>query len=257
MLPFLHGLVLASTVKTVAVGEWDVFKGTRASHGADTLYSFEFHQSRTNPANVVSTLWSSSGSRSENILAVPGFIAQLEISFTRDNAGKFTLNGQAREFAFTEEEDGSLSASFSIDGAAFDVKVVSDRVIEVSYNDEDFVALLQAPVKAPTRAAIPIPGQPTGNSDIAAEAMRMWQHLKAVIGVPKEYDTLFDAVCGVVLIQIVMYSVWVLLRSLCCGEKKRRRPKRAKKAKKVEKPREEEEEREEEKPDENEKEKQD
>ena len=255
MLPFLHGLVLASTVKTVAVGEWDVFKGTRASHGADTLYSFEFHQSRTNPANVVSTLWSSSGSRSENILAVPGFIAQLEISFTRDNAGRFTLNGQAREFAFTEEEDGSLSASFSIDGAAFDVKVVSDRVIEVSYGDEDFVAMLQAPVKAPARA-IPVPGQQVGNSDIAAEAVRMWHHLKAVIGVPKEYDALFDAVVGVVLIQTVMYLAWVVLRSLCCGEKKRRRPKRAKKAKKVEKPREEEEEREEEKVEE-EKEKQD
>lgn len=234
MLAWLPAVVAALSAKSIARGEWDVFSGTSVQHNPQVLYSFELHPSRSNPANLVSTVWLSSGHASDELFKPSGLLAQIDIAFTHDNGGKFTIDGKTRDFAFTD--DGYLSASFSINEAILDLKILSDKVIEISYDDQDFVAILQTAV-APSKRALH-PRNPASEGSLEVQLMLMWMQLKQTIGIPKEYSALFDAVCGVLLVQIAMFMIWKTLSILCCGQAPapKPRPKKRKRAEPKPKP---------------------
>ena len=207
-----HALSLSLTVKSVARGEWDVWQSSSTENVPEALFSFEFHNSRSTPGALISTVWVSSPSAPIPGTVDNGKLAELEIVFLDKNVGKFTMDGRTYDFAF-EDEGNKLSATVSVRGVEFRFRILSDTRVEISVGDESYVAAFQAPRRAAKAVLGPRRKGPRGIIDTMALYVEDQLHKGCLfLGIPREYQEYFVSGVLIFLIQVCAWWIWRVVR---------------------------------------------
>lgn len=130
---------LSLSSESVAVGEWDVFAGTKDSHGPGSVYSFEFHKRN---GNTLMTVWRSNEQNTFRFDGSIGRLAEVMIKFKSDNTGEFSMGGEYMPFEF-QMESGVLIAGVAVKGVNFKIVLISDKEMVVWVNGRPHYAEFQ------------------------------------------------------------------------------------------------------------------
>ena len=207
-----HALSLSLTLKSVARGEWDVWRSSSVENTPEALFSFEFHNSRSTPGGLVSTVWVSSPTAPIAGTVDNGKLAEIEIAFVEKNAGKFTIDGRSYDFAFADE-DNKLSATIVVRGVEFRFRILSDTRVEIRVGDESYVAAFQIPRRAAKAVLGPRRRGPRGIIETIGLYIEDQLHKGCLfLGIPREYQEYFVSGVLIFLIQVCGWWIWRVVK---------------------------------------------